>query len=166
MNKWYLTKYKPKRHKIALENLKRQGFDTFFPLFEHTIKKNEKFINSLVPLFPGYIFVSFDICENKWTSINYTIGISKIVSFGNKPAEVPEVFILELMQRYSGIDGFINLSSLNIGNEVKIIQGPFSGLKGEIEDYDENSRLKILLKLMGFKKNVIIKANKTDLIFR
>ena len=43
INNWYLLQHKPNKQKIALDNLERQGFETFYPLFEHLyfeLKKN------------------------------------------------------------------------------------------------------------------------------
>jgi len=147
-----------------LENLIRQGFETFIPLIEKTKRINSSFKNSFSPLFPGYVFISFDINEYKWVKIKSTIGVLRIISFYNKPSEVPGDIIVGLKQKYSHYKNFLSLSDLKKGSTVKIIKGPFSGFVGEVEDYDEKSRLKILLKFMDNYMNVSISSKSTNLI--
>lgn len=57
---WFLAQLKPNSVKIAERNLKRQGFRTFLPVEEVTKRANSKFVTAVRPMFPGYIFVSFD----------------------------------------------------------------------------------------------------------
>ena len=58
---WFLAQFKPNCANIADKNLKRQGFQTFLPMEEETRKRNGKFVTAMRPLFPGYIFVTFDV---------------------------------------------------------------------------------------------------------
>ena len=58
---WFLAQLKPNCANIADKNLKRQGFQTFLPIEEETRKRNGKFVTAMRPLFPGYIFVTFDV---------------------------------------------------------------------------------------------------------
>ena len=111
--------------------------------------------------------IALDINKIKWLSIKSTFGILRIVSFGNKPAEVPRDLIFGLMNKYlkfklsdtSGPD------RIKKGADVKILKGPFSGFIGRIEDFDQKRRLNILLEFMGNHKNIKIDANDTDLIY-
>ena len=56
----FMVQFKDNFHKIAEKNLKRQEFETFLPMQEVTIRKPSRFLNKLVPLFPGYMFIAFD----------------------------------------------------------------------------------------------------------
>ena len=86
--KWFVAQIKPNSYELANRNLIRQGFETFTAKMNITIRKNNKFLVQDTNLFPGYIFVSFDPNLVKWTKINSTYGISKIISFNRKPAEI------------------------------------------------------------------------------
>ena len=66
---WFVIQFKPNSHYQATKNLNRQGFKTFLPLHEITSRKASRFVKSTKPLFPGYMFVSFDKTENKWHKI-------------------------------------------------------------------------------------------------
>ena len=164
MYKWYLLQHKPNYQKISLTNLERQGFETFCPLIEKTTRINSKFKNSFLPLFPGYIFISFNMNESKWISIKYTLGVLRIVSFNNKPSEVPKDLILALQKKYNNPNKMSSLKNIKKGDYIKILKGPLSGFIGKIESYDEKNRLKILLEFMGNHKNISISANNTDVV--
>ena len=60
---WFLAQLKPNCANIADKNLKRQGFQTFLPMEEETTQRNGKFVTAMRPLFPGYIFVAFDVAR-------------------------------------------------------------------------------------------------------
>ena len=55
--KWFLLKTKPNSRFIASENLKRQGYDVFLPLLLKTKKVSGRFVNKVIPLFEGYVFM-------------------------------------------------------------------------------------------------------------
>ena len=165
MCKWYLLQHKPSKQNIALKNLKRQGFKTFYPLLENTKRTNSRFKNSFLPLFPGYIFVSFNIEDIRWIKIKYTIGVSRIVGLNSIPSEVPRDIILDLQKKYSRSHVLLSAKNIKKGVNTKILKGPLSGFVGKIEDYDAYSRIKILLEIMGNQKIISINVDKTDLIY-
>ena len=66
---WFVIQLKPNSHHQANKNLNQQGFKTFLPLHEITLRKASRFVKSTKPLFPGYMFVSFNKTENKWHKI-------------------------------------------------------------------------------------------------
>ena len=82
---WFLAQFKPNSHRIAERNLIRQGFQTFRPLQEETRRARGTFTTRMLPLFPGYLFVAFDIGKDGWRKVNSTYGITRIVTLGNAP---------------------------------------------------------------------------------
>ena len=96
---WFLAQFKPNSHRIAERNLTQQGFQTFLPMQERTTQRRGKFITSLAPLFPGYLFVAFDTVQGGWRAVNSTYGISRLVSLGKEPVAVPLDLVSELMLR-------------------------------------------------------------------
>ena len=94
---WFLAQLKPNCTNIADKNLKRQGFKPFLPMEEETRQHNGKFVTAMRPLFPGYIFVAFDVTRGFWRTVNSTYGITRLVSSGNEPAPVPLDLVSQLM---------------------------------------------------------------------
>ena len=74
-NLWYVVQLKSNSHKVVELNLNRQGFETFMPVQEVSKRRVSRFVSSVKPLFPGYMFVSFNPEEPLWTKIRSTIGV-------------------------------------------------------------------------------------------
>ena len=100
-------------------------------------------------LFPGYIFVGIDKQSSDWIKINSTYGVSKLLTFNNKPSEVPLELIMAIKNRYEeNFKPTIN-EKLNKGDKIKFNNGPFVDLVGHIERVDAKKRIYILLEVMG-----------------
>ena len=69
---WFILQFKPNSHHQAAKNLNQQGFETFLPLHDITLRKASRFITTAQPLFPGYMFITFDRTRSKWHKINST----------------------------------------------------------------------------------------------
>tara|TARA_A100001015_G_scaffold292048_1_gene366908 strand:+ start:1398 stop:1907 length:510 start_codon:yes stop_codon:yes gene_type:complete len=158
---WFLIQYKHNRHKLAESNLARQGFKTFIPLQETTIRKASKFIQCLRPLFPGYLFVTFDPTTCYWRTINGTLGVNRLVCIGNQPIPIPSDFIAALMQRCDKFGILMSLEGLQLqpGFRVQVLKGPFANFVGKLEDLDTNKRACILMEIMGQKARVNLASN-------
>ena len=147
--KWYAAQLKPNAHQIAERNLKRQAFVTFLPLQEVTKRQGTRFTTQLRPLFPGYIFVRFDLEDDIWRKINSTIGITKLVSFGSRPQSLPEGLITDLIARCDHKGTLQPTESLQKGDDVTVLSGPFADFVAKVESIDEEQRVWLLLDCLG-----------------
>ena len=148
-DKWYLLQLKPNAHQVALRNLQRQGFHTFLPLQEVTLRRAERFIEKRRPLFPGYMFVGFDPDAAPWRKINSTLGVAKLVSFSEQPRAVPNDLIAGLMQRCDSHGIICEPEQLEIGDSVQLLSGAFANFIARIEHIDEAQRVWMLIDIMG-----------------
>jgi transcriptional antiterminator RfaH len=155
--KWFIAQIKPNSHNTAIQNLERQGFETFLPKMEVTQRQKNKFLVKLVYVFPGYIFVCFDPRIITWTKINSTYGVSKLLAFNRKPSEISSDLILELKNRYEINNKPMQKEKLHKGDSIKFYAGPFTDLTGKIESIDENNRIWVLLEAMGGNKKLKLK---------
>ena len=140
---WYLVHFKPNSHKIAELNLNRQGFKTFLPMQEVSKRTSLGFENYLTPLFPGYMFVSFDPISSHWIKIKSTIGVLRLVSFEQKLAEVPPHIMREIEKSCDKSGNFLGLNSFEIGEEVRIIKGAVSNFPAKIEQMRGKKRVSV-----------------------
>ena len=147
--KWLVAQIKPKSHDLAFRNLERQGFETFMPKIKVTKKIENKFINKEVFVFPGYAFIGVDLQGSYWTKINSTYGVSKLLSFNNKPSEVPLDFMVALKKRFQDNFNPIIDENLKRGDIIKFNNGPFANLVANIESIDAKQRIYVLLEVMG-----------------
>ena len=151
---WYVLQFKPNAHKIAQRNLSQQNFETFLPLEEVTKYKNRKFISSKRPLFPGYMFVSFDKEKTPWHKINCTFGVNKLLILNNKPCIIPRTVIASIMSQCNSEGVLLPPKQFCKGDSVSINSGPFSNFIATIEKYETDQRIWILMDLMGRKTKI------------
>jgi transcriptional antiterminator RfaH len=147
--KWFIAQVKPNCYDLASINLQRQGISIFMPKIKYTERKENKFKVKEKHLFPGYIFVNFNPFIFTWTKINNTYGVSKILVFNKKPAEISTDFVLELMSRYSLNRVLSENKNLKEGDTIKIDNGPFADLIAKVHRVKENNRIWVLLEYMG-----------------
>ena len=154
---WFVIQFKPNSHHLAIKNLTRQGFNTFLPLHETTLRKASRFIKSTKPLFPGYMFVSFNRAENKWHKIKNTYGVSRLITFNSSLKSIPSTFVDNLMKRYNLSGKLIPIAEMKKGDKVKVLEGPFANFIATIEKYESDQRIWVLMDLMGRKTKIQVK---------
>lgn len=156
---WFLAQLKPNCAGIADRNLKRQGFQTFLPLEEVTRKRNGKFVSAMRPLFPGYIFIAFDVDNGHWNAINSTHGVTRLVRFGPKPMAIPHELITMLMTRCDKESKLQTPLPFNPGDKVTLTHGPFTDFVAEVEQIAPDQRIWVLMEIMGAETRVEVGAN-------
>ena len=160
---WFILQFKPNAHHQANRNLNQQGFETFLPLHESTSRNLSRFINTTRPLFPGYMFITFDRAETKWYKINNTYGVSRLVTFNSILKSIPTIFIDNLMNRYDLSGKLLPIAKCKKGDKVKVLGGPFADFIATVEKYEADQRIWILMDLMGRKSKIQTEAESLQL---
>ena len=163
MNQWYLIQFKPNSHRVAERNLHRQGFETFLPMQKITRRKASRFVSDQKPLFPGYMFVNVNSELAPWRSINSTFGVSKLVSFEGKPKPLPLQLISGLMLRCDASGTLLPPKSLNEGDSVEMLTGPFATFVATVDTIDPEQRIWVLMHFMGQKTRMQVTADQLQL---
>ena len=148
---WFILQFKSNSHHQATKNLNRQGFETFLPLHDTTSRKASRFVTTNQPLFPGYMFITFDRAETKWHKINNTYGVSRLVTFNSILKPIPTTFVNNLMKRYDLSGKLLPIKKLKKGDQVTVLKGPFANFIATVEKYEADQRIWILMDLMGRK---------------
>jgi len=156
---WFLAQLKPNCANIADKNLKRQGFKTFLPMEEETRQRGGKFVNAARPLFPGYIFVTFDAARGFWRTVNSTYGVTRLVSFGKEPAAVPLDVVSKLMLRCDTEGNLLPPKPPKPGDQVSLTKGPFANFVAEVEKIAPDRRVWVLMEIMGAQTRVAVGAD-------
>ncbi len=102
------------------------------------------------PLFPGYIFISFDPLETQWRAINNTIGVvTLVVARANAPQHVPNGLMGALMAGCDPSGNILPQPVFNSGDKVRVVSGPFQDALAEVEQTSVGARVRLLFDLMG-----------------
>ena len=146
---WFILQFKPNSHHHAAKNLGRQGFETFLPLNDATARKASRFINYAQPLFPGYMFITFDRTDSDWLKVNNTYGVSRLVTFNSILKSIPTIFVENLRSRFDASGKLLPTKKFIKGEQVKVSRGPFADFIATVETYETEQRIWVLMELMG-----------------
>ena len=153
---WFLVHCKPNAAHLARQNLRNQDFGVFLPLQKITRRKAKQFQTSLRPLFPGYLFVQIDPLAGQWRKINSTRGVARLVQLGTDPCPVPDRVIEALLERCDADHVLQDPGALEVGNQARISEGPLSGFVAEIIEIEPDSRVHLLLDIMGQATHITV----------
>ena len=79
MKEWFVVQTHYNLEDLALNNIKKSVFEVYCPKYLKTITHARQTKKVLKPLFPRYIFVSFNKKNNDWIKINYLRGVSSLI---------------------------------------------------------------------------------------
>lgn len=156
---WWLVTTKPRQEEYAEANLLNQGYETYRPLAKRLRKQRGKMKPTIESLFPRYLFIHLDQLNDNWAPIRSTYGVSKIVSFGNKPAKVPDEIITQLKKEEDQLaEKAIDLDRFKKGETIKIENGAFKGLNALFLSYDGEERAIVLLNILQNQTKLTVPA--------
>jgi len=147
---WILVHTKSGEETKAAENLALQGFETFLPLIPSTNRSSDQI--KLVPVFPRYLFTKINPDNGRWTVINSTGGVSKIVMFSDKFTPVSNKIVNGIKERLDSSDVYIegvSIEEYKKGDNLSIATGRFAGIDAIFLSNKSNDRVRLLLKLLN-----------------
>ncbi len=153
---WLVAQTHTHKEAVAILNLKRQGYRTYCPMIQRARRHARRIEQVLRPLFPGYVFVGLNSLDAQWQPIRSTIGVRRLVQFGDQLGLLDPDFIRALRAREK--DGAIALPErrFSAGDKVRLIGGPFDGLVGTILSVDARNRLNVLMDIL--RQNVRVRV--------
>lgn len=102
--------------------------------------------------FPGYVLVQMDLDNELWYVVKSTPGVMGFVSTGTEPNPLADEEVEELLKTAEQGPGeeVKQIIDLSIGDEAKIIEGPFTGFSGVVDEInEEKSKLKLMISIFG-----------------
>jgi transcriptional antiterminator RfaH len=144
--RWYLVQCRPGQDGRALENLERQQFECYRPLYDKESLRRGRRMFLPVALFPGYLFVRLDRLHHNWLPICSTRGVFQIVRFNAYPLPVADGIITDIRHRVAAKR--LREPHLVSGERVVITDGSFAGIEAIFLAYDSAKRVMLLLNIM------------------
>lgn len=157
---WYIVHaYSNFEKKVAdsiLLSAKEKGLEdhieeVFVPTEEITEVRRGRKINTERRFFPGYVLVKMALSDQIYHLIKETPKVTGFLGSGNKPMPVPQKEI----DRIRGVmeEGETRAGpsiTFDIGETVRVTDGPFASFSGVVENVDEdNLRLKVAVSIFG-----------------
>jgi len=147
---WYCARTKPKHEHIAAANVaKRLGLEVFCPRLRSERATRRGLVRTQDPLFPCYLFVRCVLSEHG-EGLRYVNGISSLVRFGERAAEVPAAVIEDLQSHFMAEEPVMAVDPLSPGMEVTVAAGAFEGMRANVlRVMPARQRVQVLLDILG-----------------
>ncbi len=138
------------------ERAKKKGLSDYFeqmlvPTESVLEVKRGKKVESEKKLFPGYILIKMHLTDESWKLVKDLRKVTGFLGDGKKPTVVSEFEINRIIKQIEeGVGSSSPVVNFEVGEAVKVIDGPFESFIGMVEDVDvEKSRLKVLVSIFG-----------------
>lgn len=100
-------------------------------------------------IFPGYVLVQMNVTEDSWFVVRNTPNVTGFVGSGTTPVPISEDEVRHIQKRM-GVEEPKYKVDFQMGESVNIIDGPFKGFDGLVNEIDENKgKIKVLVNMFG-----------------
>ena len=150
-SKWLLVYTKAQEEQRAKKNLENQGFEIFLPVIAFIKSNQSKAITHKV-MFPRYLFVKINTELDKWTRIKSTRGVSHLVVFGQRFAEIPNQVIAYLKSRADKNQIFthkVKRQEYEKGDKLVVEKGVFKDKEATFLSKKSQERVRVLLRFVN-----------------
>jgi len=164
MQAWYVVHTKPRKESLAEANLQRQDFETYLPWYRRVARNRGTWREIIEPLFPRYLFLRIDPNQQTVAPIRSTLGVTTLVTFGQRLAPVPDEIIDAIRQNADAQTG-VQLApahQFKRGDTVTITAGPFEGLQGLFDSSSGAQRVALLLDILGKSTRVVLNRSQVE----
>ena len=170
---WYIVQaysgFEKKVVESIKEELKKRKFEAkleqvLVPTHEVTEVKKGKRSKKQKKYFPGYVLVKIDLNKEIYHLIKNLQKVSGFLGSGDKPTPISDTEIQRILGQVSETaSSQKNAMSFEIGEKVKVCDGPFASFTGLIEQIDEEkARLKVSVSIFGRPTPVDLEFNQVE----
>ena len=158
--KWYIVQAYSNFEKRVKETLERDAAEKGLGhLFEEILVPTETVVEvrkgrkmeSERKFFPGYVLVKVDLTDEAYHLVKNTPKVTGFLGSTSRPMPVSAKEVARIVgQIQEGVDSPRPMISFDIGEVIKVVDGPFQSFNGTVESVDEeNARLKVLINIFG-----------------
>src|SRR6201997_2584858 len=159
-HKWYIVHAYSNFEKKVAESIREQAHtqgldDSFSEILVPTedvveIRRGRK-VNAERKFFPGYVLVKMELTDEAYHLIKNTPKVTGFLGSGSKPMPVSEKEVARIIGAIEeGVERPKPTITFEIGETVRVTDGPFASLNGSVEQVDEDrARLRVTVSIFG-----------------
>jgi len=153
--RWFAVYTKYKREKQVFKRLQERGIEAYLPLQAFTRRYTRKVKHVELPLISCYIFTK--ITKPEYVPVLETPDVVNFVRIAKDLIAIPEVE-MELMKRVvgEGQEISVNPNSYEPGDEVEVIGGSLTGLRGKLVEKQDEKNFVIELENLGYEMRMFV----------
>jgi len=158
--RWYIVHaYSNFERKVA-ESIKERSVaaglgdkfeEVLVPMEEVVEMRRGRKVASERKFFPGYVLVKMELDDETYHLIKSTPKVTGFLGTENKPIPISEEEALRILQQVQeGVERPKPSVTFEIGEQVRVADGPFASFNGLVEEVDEErARLKVAVSIFG-----------------
>jgi transcriptional antiterminator RfaH len=171
---WYVAHTKPRQERTAAEQLRRQDFDVYLPLFKVFREPGRRRASAATqsmssdlaatadpaliahePMFPRYLFLRPSRATQSLSVVRSTVGVSRLVMFGHQPATLADGAV-QAIRRAEGLRETADLADIGPyrpGMAVRLRDPALAGVQALVQAVSAD-RVTLLLDILGRPQTV------------
>ena len=158
--RWYIVHAYSNFEKKVAESIREQAaqrncadrFEEILVPTEHVVEvRRGRKVNTERKFFPGYVLVKCDLTDQVFSLIKNTPKVTGFLGADNKPMSISEDEANRIKgQVAEGVERPKATISFEVGETVRVADGPFASFNGTVEEVDEDrSRVKVAVSIFG-----------------
>lgn len=158
--RWYVVHVYSGSEKRVAESIREQArqygledqiTEVLVPTEEVVEMRRGKKVSTERKFFPGYILIQMDMNDQSWHLVSNTPKVTGFLGTEKRPSPISEREAMRIIDQVKeGVDRPKPSISFEIGEQVRVSDGPFTSFNGYVEDVDEEkARLKVSVSIFG-----------------
>ncbi len=171
--RWYVVHvysgFENRVKETVMEKAEKQGLagaihDILVPMEEVVEIKRGQRVNAERKFFPGYVLAKLDMSDEVWHLVKDTPKVTGFLGAGNRPTPISNKEAERLLKQIQdGVESPRSTVTYDIGEDVKVTDGPFASFNGVVEEVDEDKqRLKVSVSIFGRSTPVELDFSQVD----
>ena len=171
--RWYIVHAYSNFEKKVAESIREKAEQKgLSDLFEEILVPMEKVVevrrgrkvDTERKFFPGYVLVKMDMTNEAFHLIKDTPKVTGFLGADQKPMPIPEKEAMQILhQVQEGVERPKPSVSFEVGEQVRVSDGPFASFSGLVEEVDdERARLKVAVSIFGRATPVELEFGQVD----
>ncbi|MBF0169226.1 MAG: transcription termination/antitermination protein NusG [Alphaproteobacteria bacterium] len=158
--RWYVIHVYSGFEKKVAQSIKEQAdqkglaalFDQVLVPVEEVVEvRRGSKVNAERKFFPGYVLIKMDLTDEAWHMVKNTPKVTGFLGGRGRPSPITDAEAERIMKQVQeGIERPKPSISFEIGEQVRVSDGPFTSFNGFVEEVDEDkARLKVAVSIFG-----------------
>jgi transcription termination/antitermination protein NusG len=139
------------KEQAELKGLTEQIGEIIVPVEEVTEVRRAQKVNTERKFFPGYVLVHMDMSDDAWHLVKDVPKVTGFLGSKTRPTPISDAEAERIMkQAEEGTETRRPAVVFEVGEQVRVSDGPFTSFNGVIEEVDEDKgRVKVSVSIFG-----------------